>query len=104
MMKVEARRKGEFGRSVSTILLGAPLLCTLFLGGCGSDAVADQTTPRADLVDIADRDGFVYLERPAVLFPHDLHTEMMLDRNEDCDLCHPTLPDGYLSVRFQRSE
>jgi len=104
MKKAEARGKVEFGQWVPPAVLGALLLCSLSMSGCTSDAVADQATARADLVDVADRSGFVELERPPVLFPHDLHTQVMLDRHRDCDLCHPTHPDGYLSAKYQRLE
>ena len=85
-------------------MLGILPICSLSLSGCTPEAAADQTTARADLVDIAERAGFEELERSAVLFPHDLHTEVMLDRKEDCDLCHPSNPDGILSASYQRLE
>jgi len=104
MKKAEARSEVEFGQRMSIAVLGMLLLCSLSSSGCSSDAVADQTTPRADLVDIGERLGFEELERSTVLFPHDLHTEVMLERKEDCTLCHPVRPDGYLSAHFQQLE
>jgi hypothetical protein len=104
MKKAEARGTVKPGQWMPIAALGVLLVCSLHLSGCTSEAVADQTTARADLVDIADRAGFEELERPAVIFAHDLHTEVMLDREEDCDLCHPTHPDGVLSVSYERLE
>ena len=93
MRKAEAKSEAESGRWMSVVVLGALLIWSLSMSGCTSEAVADQTTARADLIDIAERVGFEELERPAVLFLHDLHTEVMLERQEDCDLCHQILAD-----------
>ena len=71
MKMVEARGTVKPGQWMPIAALGVLLVCSLHLSGCTSEAVADQTTARADLVDIADRAGFEELERPAVIFAHE---------------------------------
>jgi hypothetical protein len=92
------------GRVLGRLLVVPPLAlvavaCLLCCGGCGSGD-ASESLPRADLVAIAvaGADG----ERPAVSFPHDLHTEAVIADGGDCSTCHQTREDGYLSNLYMR--
>jgi hypothetical protein len=101
MKRAEARGTVQVGQSMSIALLGILLICSLSLSGCTPDAAADQTG-RADLVAFGDGVWLDHRERPSVQFPHDLHTEVMKERKEDCSLCHPAHPDGRLSFSYER--
>ena len=101
MRKAEARSTMQAGHWTSIALLGTLLICSFFMGGCTPDAAAEQTG-RADLVAFVDGVSLDHQERPSVQFPHDLHTEVMKERKEDCSLCHPAHPDGRLSFSYQR--
>jgi hypothetical protein len=101
MRKAEARGTKRVGQRISIALLGILSLWSLPLSGCTPDAAAEQTG-RADLVAFVDTVPLDHLDRPSVEFPHDLHTEVMKERKEDCDLCHPAHPDGRLSFSYER--
>jgi hypothetical protein len=47
-----------------------------------------STEPRADVVTIDTVKLFEDLERPAVIFLHDLHTKTLEKKNKDCKTCH----------------
>jgi hypothetical protein len=82
--------------------LYACLLCTvLFIYGIGRTA---EKQPRPDLVTIVATTPTGQLERPPVVFPHDLHTEATKDKNQDCTICHAVREDGRLSLLFKRLE
>jgi hypothetical protein len=104
MKTAEERDAMQASQWIPTALLGALFLCCLSSSGCTQEAAADQTTPRADLIAIGERLPLEELERPSVLFPHDLHTEVMTEREGDCTLCHPANPDAQPSSSFQRLE
>jgi hypothetical protein len=101
MKKAEARGTAQVRQWLSIAALGMLPICSLSLNGCTPDAAAEQAT-RADLVAFVDTVPLDHFERPSVLFPHDLHTEVMKERKEDCTLCHPAHPDGRLSFSYER--
>ncbi len=79
------------------VALGA---CILWCSGC-SEGGASERSPRTDLVEIAIDDDYS-MERPAVWFPHDMHTEALAEEGEDCSTCHLRREDGYLSPLYKR--
>ena len=93
MKKAEARGTKRVGQRIPIALLGILFLCSLPLSGCTPDAAAEQAS-RADLVAFGDGAWLDHRERSSVQFPHDLHTEVMKERKEDCTLCHPEHRDG----------
>ena len=101
MKKAEARGTVQVGQWMSIALLGILPICSLSLSGCTPDAAAEQTS-RADLVAFVEAVSLDHQERPSIQFPHDLHTEVMKEREEDCALCHPAHPDGRLSFSYER--
>jgi len=100
MRRAEARGIMQAGHWTSIALLGTLLICSFLLGGCTPDAAAEQTR-RADLVASVGPAALDHRHRASVQFPHDLHTEVMKEREEDCTLCHPAHPDGRLSFGYE---
>lgn len=56
---------------------------------------------RPDVIVIDGLKAFGALERPAVLFFHDKHTEFVEKKNKDCTTCHPK-EDKQRSFKFKR--
>ncbi len=56
---------------------------------------------RADVISIATVKAFRNLERPEVLFLHDLHTDALEKKNKNCSTCHLS-ENGQLSYKFKR--
>ena len=83
------------------ILALAACLATAMLGGCGEGS-ASTAEGRTDLVVIDDMGVFGSLERPAVVFPHDMHTEALKAAGKDCQTCHLKDNDGKLSQKLLR--
>jgi len=90
----------QAGHWTSIASLGALLILPFLLGGCAPDATAEPSE-RADLVAFVGPASLDHRERASVQFPHDLHTEVMQEREEDCSLCHPAHPDGRLSFGYE---
>lgn len=65
------------------------------------DTTTDQG--RADIIAIDGLKLFGPLERSAVVFLHDKHTEAAAKQGKDCLACHPKV-EGALSLKFQRTE
>jgi hypothetical protein len=84
------------------ILLGIVLVLAAVLTAV---AVAPQAAPenpgRADVITIDGLNAFGPLERPAVLFFHDKHTDALAKQNQTCTACHETTKNG-LSQKFKR--
>lgn len=57
---------------------------------------------RADLLLIDTLSEYGKLERPAALFPHDKHTELLNKEGKDCKTCHLSSEKGVLSQKFKR--
>ncbi|MCP4749042.1 MAG: cytochrome C [Desulfobacteraceae bacterium] len=70
-------------------------------------AVASKEVPEdkggADLILIGSLKQFGALERPAVPFYHDRHTEALAGENKDCTACHQ-ITDDKMSIKFKRKE
>jgi len=56
---------------------------------------------QADVILIDTMQAFGRLERPAVPFPHDRHTEALAKQDRDCSTCHESRAEE-LSDKFQR--
>ncbi|MBW1850645.1 MAG: cytochrome C [Deltaproteobacteria bacterium] len=69
-----------------------------------SEQTGEQTEKRSDLLAIDTMKSFGALERPEVVFLHDLHTDALEKQNKDCKACHlPEKPEnGRLSPKFKR--
>jgi hypothetical protein len=99
--KMGIKRSYQFGIGM--------LLCTVF-GLTGVLTAAASSTPavspdpgRADVIVIDALKAFGALERPAVLFYHDKHTEALAKQKKECSTCHETIKDN-LSQKFKRLE
>jgi hypothetical protein len=88
---------------MAIVLLGMLSSCRFSLDTWNLDGPAEQIA-RSDLVSMDWVAIFGELERPPVQFPHDLHTQMMKERNEDCTICHLVHDDGHLSSKYERLE
>jgi hypothetical protein len=63
--------------------------------------IDDASKPRADIVRIDGLKQFGKLERPAVVYLHEKHTQALSKKNKDCATCH--LPDKkYMSTKYKR--
>lgn len=65
------------------------------------DAAAPEK--RADILTIDGLKAFGPLERPAVQFYHDKHTQALAKQNKDCLSCHKQVED-HLSLKLNRTE
>jgi len=90
-------------QSIPIGLLGALSVCCSFAIGCGTSEAAERVA-RPDVIALAEIAFFPELDRPSVQFPHDLHTDAMTKRNEDCTRCHVVRDDGYLSSTYKPVE
>jgi hypothetical protein len=84
---------------LSTVALILCLSLFAFDGGAAAERVS-----RPDLIVLLANKTAGELERPPVQFAHDLHTEAVTKRGEDCTACHPLLENGRLSRLFMRAE
>lgn len=66
----------------------------------------ETSNQRSDLVTIDVLKSFGPLDRPEVVFSHDLHTDALEKNNKDCKSCHDTDPakKDRLSLKFKRIE
>ena len=101
---------GNMGKRKTHLFgLGLLLTATLVLAGVWTalamthEAAAPQEEGRADIITIDGLKAFGDLERPAVLFYHDKHTEALAKENKDCSACHETVKER-LSLKFKRIE
>ncbi|MCU0560159.1 MAG: cytochrome c family protein [Desulfobacterales bacterium] len=73
--------------------------------GCTSAASSpgDANAPRADIIRIDGLKQFGGLERPAVVFLHEKHTQALAPKNKECAACHLPVPDKkYMSTKYMR--
>jgi len=68
------------------------------------DPPAKKRKPRADMVVIDGLKSFSALERTAVIFLHDVHTNALEKDNKSCNACHlqEKSDRDYLSLKFKR--
>ena len=101
MKRAEERGEMRASQWMPIALLSMALICCLAWGGCSAGEAAERVT-RPDLVTVVDMALFEELDRPSVQFPHDLHTDVMRERKEECTVCHQLEADGRLSTKYQR--
>jgi hypothetical protein len=101
MKRAEERGEMRASQLMPIALLGMASICCLAWGGCSAGEAAEQVT-RPDLVTVIDMALFEEFDRPSVQFPHDLHTDVMRERKEECTICHQLEADGRLSTKYQR--
>jgi hypothetical protein len=101
---------GNMGKRKTHLFgLGLLLTATMVLAGVWTalamthEAAAPQEEGRADIITIDGLKAFGDLERPAVLFYHDKHTQALAKENKDCSACHETVKDR-LSLKFKRTD
>jgi hypothetical protein len=87
-------------QSMPIVLLGLVSICCLYSSGCGVSEAAEEMA-RPDLICLAEAALLDEVDRASVQFPHDLHTDAMTEREEDCTLCHVVQDDGYLSATYK---
>ena len=86
------------------------VLTLLAIYGTGAEGVEDPGTEaegkRPDLITIDVMKTFGKLERPAVVFLHDQHTEALAKKGKDCSACHLKEKDVQgnerMSIKYQR--
>ncbi|MEZ5358602.1 MAG: cytochrome c3 family protein [Candidatus Zixiibacteriota bacterium] len=86
------------------LLISMLMLCALSLvglTGCG-ETQATETVERADIITIDEMRNFGRLERPVVLFPHDLHTQALAAEGKSCETCHIKMENGKYAPLFKR--
>jgi hypothetical protein len=101
--KMGKRRIHGFGLG---LLLAGLFVMAGVLTASAVAKTADVTEPargHADLITIDGLKSFGPLERPAVNFFHDKHTEAMAKQGKDCLACHIKVEEK-LSLKFERSE
>lgn len=69
----------------------------------GNHGDGSATMKRTDLILIDSLSLFGPLERPAVAFPHDKHTQVLEKQSKNCLTCHKEA-DGKLSFKFKNTE
>ena len=97
------------GEKIGYPFLIGILLCGVLVstGVLTATAMVDETTPaqarRADLILIDGLKTFRALERPAVPFLHDKHTQAVAKQGRDCRACHE-MAAAKLILKFKRLE
>ncbi|MCU0591367.1 MAG: cytochrome c family protein, partial [Desulfobacterales bacterium] len=99
------KEKSLFRRTGLVLTLVALMLVPAMMSVQGSAPSApssdDADRPRADIIRIDGLKQFGTLERPAVVYLHEKHTQALSKKNKDCATCH--LPDQkYMSTKFKR--
>jgi hypothetical protein len=99
------KERALFPRTGRILTLAALMLTLAILSVQGSTpsapAADDANKPRADIIRIDGLKQFGALERPAVVYLHEKHTQALAKKNKDCAACH--LPDKkYMSTKFKR--
>lgn len=96
---------GKAGSLVFRIILPGIIAVTLIsgIGAYGRESQSPQSdSDRADVIVIDTLKAYGRLERPGVVFPHDLHTQALEKKQKDCTVCHMAEKDR-LSLKFQRT-
>jgi hypothetical protein len=99
------KERSLFRRTGLVLTLAALMLALAIMSVQGSAPSAppadDASKPRADIIRIDGLKQFGKLERPAVVYLHEKHTQALSKKNKDCATCH--LPDKkYMSTKFKR--
>ena len=84
-----------------TLLTVVVAITVTLCSGC-SDSSAVESIPRSDILLIDGMNSFGDLDREAVQFPHDLHTEAVEKQGKDCGACHMKDESGKMSQLYMR--
>jgi hypothetical protein len=97
------KRRSLVGRAGMTLTVAAVLLAAAIMVHGSAPAPGDANKPRADIIRIDGLKQFGALERPAVIFLHEKHTQALAQKkdNKDCATCHLTDKER-LSPRYMR--
>ncbi len=95
------RRTHQFG--LGLLLTATMVLACVWTAAAMTQEAAAPQPGRADIITIDGLKAFGTLERPAVLFYHDKHTQALAKKNKDCSACHETVKDR-LALKFKRIE
>lgn len=99
------KERSLFRRTGIVLTLSALMVAGAILSVQGSAPSApsadDGSKPRADIIRIDGLKQFGKLERPAVVYLHEMHTQALSKKNKDCTACHLRGPK-YLSTKFMR--
>ena len=89
-------------RAVTFMTVAAALVLAAFIG-CHSPTSSpeDANKPRADIIRIDGLKQFGSLERPAVVYLHEKHTQVLAKKSKDCATCH-LFDKKYMSTKFMR--
>ena len=99
------KERSLFRRTGPVLTLASLMLALAIMSVQGAAPSAppadDASKPRADIIRIDGLKQFGKLERPAVVYLHEKHTQALSKKNKDCATCH--LPDKkYMSTKFKR--
>jgi hypothetical protein len=97
--KMGIQRSCQFG--IGILISGALLLAGVMTAAAVAPQDTSTETGRADVIVIDNLKAFGPLERPAVLFYHDKHTNALAKQNKDCTACHESVKDK-MSQKFKR--
>jgi len=97
-------KKGRSMLRWAGILVTVTIISIYGIGAHGVEKLKnDSDTTRVDILIIESMKAFGKLERPAVVFFHDKHTDALEKKNKDCTTCHLKEKDR-LSPKFMRLE
>ncbi len=104
--------KAKFYLGLAGILVAVGSIAVYAVGNTAvSEPQVSTSEARADILTIDTLQQFGEIERPAVVFLHDRHTETLAKRDKDCKACHleakrpPSLVEKKaLSPKFKRLE
>ena len=94
-----------FAMLIAVVMISTGLISTGAIGlGTVPPAVPES---RADIIRIDSMEGFGKLERPAVTYLHQKHTQALAKKNKDCSACHRSENDPLsqrerMSTKFMR--
>lgn len=89
----------KYFKSYNFLFIILPAL--FLLSSCGTNETTEPND-RTDLVVIDGLKQFGDLERYPIIFPHDLHTKALTDKDDLCGTCHQTNDKGVLSQKYLR--
>ncbi len=97
------KQRSLVGRVGMSLAVAATLLAAAIVVHGSAPAPDDANKPRADIIRIDGLKQFGALERPAVVFLHEKHTQALAKQkdNKDCAACH-LMDKERLSPRYMR--
>ncbi len=97
------KQRSLVGRAGITLAVAATLVAAAIVVHGSAPAPDDANKPRADIIRIDGLKQFGPLERPAVVFLHEKHTQALAKKkdNKECAACHLTDKER-LSPRYMR--